>query len=82
MLNRIALLQSEEARLDRDIVNTHKRMQDLLSRKAEKAKHEDVAVAVSDVLSALQQADKGAKAGELRGARRKHRPRRALAPPC
>jgi uncharacterized protein YydD (DUF2326 family) len=56
MLNRIAYLQSEEAKIDRDIDKARKRTEELLGRKAEKAKKvkdEDVLKAASDVLQAL-----------------------------
>jgi hypothetical protein len=55
-MNRIAYLQSEEAKIDRDIDKARKRTEELLSRKAEKAKKvndEDVIKAASDVLQAL-----------------------------
>lgn len=54
MMNRITFLKCEEAKLDRDIANTRKRTEELLSRKAERTKDDDVLKATQDVLSTIK----------------------------
>mmetsp|Transcript_20577 Transcript_20577/g.45043 ORF Transcript_20577/g.45043 Transcript_20577/m.45043 type:complete len:472 (-) Transcript_20577:196-1611(-) len=56
MLNRIGYLQSEEAKIDRDIENARNKARDMLSRKAEKAEKlndQDVAATAKEIIGTI-----------------------------
>ncbi len=67
MLNRITFLRCEEAKLDKNIEKAKQRVQECLSHKAARTQlHDDIALAVQDVLGTLQSQQESR--GELRAA--------------